>query len=315
MEHHFNTFIAQKYGINEAILIHNFYYWTKKNKANGTHLRDGKYWTYNSIAALQELFPYLSERQINYALEKLVTQGVLYKGNYNNAKYDRTLWYALDETIEEYYLPRIPQLPPEPEKQNCQIHFTPVSNGFYTIVKPIPDINTYSNNTLPAGEPLPVTEIKEENTGPGLDEILDAAKKELKKKQGINLAWPRYVAAWNSFYTERIKTEPVITPRELKSLKLIVDILEKRALKKSNHWTTEEFISRFTSFLATAYSKDDWIKNNFSLSIIYNQINSIIKLAENGATVTAKKQQPSGLGKASGAVAFAERIRGNTNQD
>ena len=64
MNHSFNAEIADMYGVNEAILIENIYYWVSKNKANGKHYHDGKYWTYNSTKAFSELFYYWSESQI-----------------------------------------------------------------------------------------------------------------------------------------------------------------------------------------------------------------------------------------------------------
>jgi len=100
MEHSFDIELAKKYGVKEAILIRHFQFWITKNKANGVNYYDGRTWTYNSIKAFQEIFPYLTERQIRYALDNLVKKGVLIKGNYNKSKYDHTLWYAFkDESI------------------------------------------------------------------------------------------------------------------------------------------------------------------------------------------------------------------------
>lgn len=97
MYHTFDTEIAKKYGINAAIIYQNFLFWICQNKANGRHFFDGRYWTYNSIKALSELFPYLTVDQIRRALDKLVDSGVLVKGNYNKSAYDRTCWYAFAE--------------------------------------------------------------------------------------------------------------------------------------------------------------------------------------------------------------------------
>ena len=51
MDYSFNGDIAAKYGVDEAVFIHNLYWWIRKNQANGRHYKDGKTWTYNSIAA------------------------------------------------------------------------------------------------------------------------------------------------------------------------------------------------------------------------------------------------------------------------
>lgn len=100
MEHSFDIEAAEAFGLQEAILIKNFQYWILKNKANQKHHYDGRYWTYNSIKALSELFPYWSHRQVENYVKSLVNQNVLITGNYNNSAYDRTIWYAFfDESI------------------------------------------------------------------------------------------------------------------------------------------------------------------------------------------------------------------------
>jgi hypothetical protein len=97
MTHSFDIVHAQKYGLNEAIIIHNFQFWITKNRANKTHNHDGRTWTYNSVKAFEELFPYLKYSQIRRCLESLVEQEVLVKGEYNNGPYDRTCWYAFND--------------------------------------------------------------------------------------------------------------------------------------------------------------------------------------------------------------------------
>lgn len=94
MNHSFDIEHAQRFGLNEAILIYNFQFWIEKNRANGRHLYEGRTWTYNSAKALAELLPYFTERQVRRALDSLIEQGVLVKGNFNPSTYDRTLWFA-----------------------------------------------------------------------------------------------------------------------------------------------------------------------------------------------------------------------------
>lgn len=97
MIHIFDSEIAKEYGLVEAILMQNFAFWIAKNEANEQNYYDGRYWTYNSIKAFQELFPYLSKRQIEYALGKLIDKGILLTGNYNSDRYNHTLWYAFSD--------------------------------------------------------------------------------------------------------------------------------------------------------------------------------------------------------------------------
>lgn len=97
MEHSFDVEIAVRYGINSAILLKNLYFWIQKNAANGRHYHDGTYWTYNSKKAFVELFPYLTERQVRTALDRLVSEEIVIVGNYNERAFDHTAWYAITE--------------------------------------------------------------------------------------------------------------------------------------------------------------------------------------------------------------------------
>ena len=103
MEHSFDIKIAKEYGIEEAIILKNIYFWIQKNTANEKHFYDGKYWTYNSKKAFSELFPYMTENKIRYALDNLKKNGLIETGNYNESSYDRTLWYTLTEKAYELF--------------------------------------------------------------------------------------------------------------------------------------------------------------------------------------------------------------------
>jgi hypothetical protein len=135
LQHIFDVDIAVKYGVLEAILIKNIYYWIAKNKANNKNYYDGSYWTYNSIKAFKELFPYASERQISNALKHLEKEGIIKVGNYNKSAYDRTNWYAFNKSATSIL-------------QKCKMEDTKVQNGFDEIDTPIPNINTNINTVI-----------------------------------------------------------------------------------------------------------------------------------------------------------------------
>ena len=97
MTYSFDTELAQKLGVNEAILLQNIVFWLLKNKANNSNYYDGRYWTYNSHKAFKELFPFWTENQIRRILESLFEKGVILKGDYNSSPYDKTKWYALSD--------------------------------------------------------------------------------------------------------------------------------------------------------------------------------------------------------------------------
>lgn len=141
MEHSFNVEIAKEYGIVEAILLKHIYYWILKNKANNKYFYDDNYWTYNSTKAFAELFPYLSERQVKYALKKLVDLGIIIKGKYNQNSYDKTNWYAITKFGYSII-------------QKCSFDRTKLSNRMDTNVQPIPDINTNINTDINNNNPI-----------------------------------------------------------------------------------------------------------------------------------------------------------------
>lgn len=117
-DHSFNIDIAKKYGVIPAIILHNIHYWLEVNEIKGINihkyserkkdkndidvpeLEDKSYvWTYESVSDYKKLFPYLTEKQIRTALEKLKKKEVLLAANFNKNSYDRTLWY----TIPNYF--------------------------------------------------------------------------------------------------------------------------------------------------------------------------------------------------------------------
>lgn len=134
MQHFFDIDFATEYGLNEAIIANNLWYWIKKNEANKKHFHEGKYWTYNSVKALKKLFPYLSEKQIRNALANLTNKGIIVKGNFNFSTYDRTLWYAFSSLGNTILL-------------KGQMDMSKRANGFAPEGEPIPNNITTNNNS------------------------------------------------------------------------------------------------------------------------------------------------------------------------
>lgn len=132
MQHHFDVDLAVRYGMVEAILINHFEYWIELNRTNDRNYYDGRYWTFNSMKAMLEIFPYLTEKKIRTALKNLQDEGLILTGNYNRSAYDRTLWYAFSD-LAESILPKRQMEAPEK------------ANGFFEKGAPIPDNNTPDN--------------------------------------------------------------------------------------------------------------------------------------------------------------------------
>ena len=126
--HYFDIHIAELYGVNCAVVLQNLWHWIRKNEANGVNFYDGNYWTYNSTKAFKQLFPYLSQKQIETALKKLRDEEIIITGNYNAVKYDRTLWYAITQKGKSILL-------------TGEMETTPQGNGNPPEGEPIPNIN------------------------------------------------------------------------------------------------------------------------------------------------------------------------------
>lgn len=142
-EYHFSVEIAQQYGVNEAIMLHNLAFWIRKNAVDERNIYDGDVWTFSSTEAFTELFPFWSVGQIRRILTSLEDKNLIQKGNYNKSGMDRTAWYSItDEDIRTYY--GIPDVKAFAENDECicrneQMEVPKTTNAFAEISRPIPD--------------------------------------------------------------------------------------------------------------------------------------------------------------------------------
>lgn len=135
--HSFSVSLAEKIGLKESILLQHLFFWHQKNKANDHNIFDGKVWTYNSIKAFQEIFPYMSKNEIVNSLKRMVDSGLIIEGNYNRVAFDKTKWYSLtDKCLIDFLNSEIEVLKKENDSQELIIDISDFK-------KPIPDSNTY----------------------------------------------------------------------------------------------------------------------------------------------------------------------------
>jgi uncharacterized phage protein (TIGR02220 family) len=79
--------------VDEAIILQQLNYWLQKS----TKVHDGKHWVYNTLDAWMAQFPWIkSKTTLKKHLNKLAKLGLVLKGNYNKAGFDRTAWYSID---------------------------------------------------------------------------------------------------------------------------------------------------------------------------------------------------------------------------
>ena len=161
--HNFDTKIAKKYGVAEAVVLWNLCYWQNHNEANKKNFHEERYWTYNSVSAFSEIFEYLSKKQIERILLKLEKEKVLVSGRFNKMKIDRTKWYSVESEIMALhgFQPILPNGEMQTTKtsnandnnvecngQKKEMDFTKRGNGFYQTGEPIPDNKTDNKNIL-----------------------------------------------------------------------------------------------------------------------------------------------------------------------
>lgn len=158
-----NPRIAIDFSVNVSIFIQKLAEWTFINLANKKHIHDGHCWSYNTLEAYEEIFPWWSKRQLETIINNAVKDGLVIKGNYNQHKYDRTSWYALtikaliyypELTTEKNLLALAESISPNGEmydinkshEENVIFHFTEWGNAVNENVTTIPTTNTTNNN-------------------------------------------------------------------------------------------------------------------------------------------------------------------------
>lgn len=127
------------FGINGAVLLSNLYFWVKKNKENDVNFHDGRYWTYNTLDAFAEQYPFWSKDQIKRIMKELRDKGIVLVGNYSTNKYDRTLWYSIDFDKVESMLMDVAKSPYQDGEST-----TPIPD-IYTNINSIKETNTINS--------------------------------------------------------------------------------------------------------------------------------------------------------------------------
>lgn len=132
--------IAIKYGVDEALFLDSIMFWYRHNRANGLNYHDDRWWTYNSMAAYVELFPWWSGRQLQRIIKSCKEQGALLTANFNTDGRDRTVWYSPSDELLELY-------GEDCNSPNSEMHFTNPLNAIHQTVEPLPC--NYHVDTIP----------------------------------------------------------------------------------------------------------------------------------------------------------------------
>lgn len=279
-KHHFNKEVAVLVGVNAAVLFENISYWCEKNQANGTHLYDGEHWTYNSIKAFEELFPYLSTRQIKTALDKLHELKLIGFGEYNNNPYDRTRWYC-DFTQKQGLNAFLSSM------RKCQMESAEMSNvEEYKTSPSITDINTDVNT-----DSKPFTELKnsvDENQKNlfGIEEVKTPVKtKKVKKEKPMTLRQKVI-----DFWLKEFHPGWSFNSTDGKKIDLIIKKINK-TLSINNQVCSEDKILYFFKIFCLNLPAFYKTKNLSVLESNYDTIIDEIKYQKNGKQSSTEDRQ------------------------
>lgn len=100
--HNFNTTLATKYGIDEAIIIEQIYWWVHKNECEEIEdmIHEGRVWCRSTAKGFAKYIPYMKPDKIWRILRKLEGT-VLMVGNFNKKALNQTLWYTFTDEFKK----------------------------------------------------------------------------------------------------------------------------------------------------------------------------------------------------------------------
>jgi hypothetical protein len=296
MEFSFNVEFANRYGIDEAIMIKSFQFWIRLNKANGNNFNDGKYWTYNTNKSLTLYFSFWSEKQVRRIIESLVDKGILLKGNYNKIGYDRTIWYAF--TNEDLYLSDNFHLPDNGLDQkgntilpNGQMDIPKRANRFAQKGEPIPVANqvlkTFTNPVIIENEfshfsKVTINDLQSPKVNPFTlianveKEKESSAKEKEKKERKPNPTYEAFTVFCQTFeelsgaaYPTDKNGHYIMSGKDAGGMVYLMRFIEQ--VDRSGNTT-----DALKVFLNAAWRLNDkWIKANFTPSILHSQSSKI----------------------------------------
>ena len=204
----FDVDVAEKIGLNEAILLNYFAYWCWKNKQDGKCNQDGKTWMYVTLAELYKMFPFFGERTLQRTIYNLQHEGYIII-QHNAGGMNRTNWYTLTDEGRSL-IDMAKSIEKSPSRQNDEMHF---ANMAYTFRQN--DEMHFAKSEFPSNykKKEEKREKKERSARAKLAPPFDDPPKEL-------------IDAWEGFIEMRKAKRN--TPTE-KAVKLIANKLEKLA--------------------------------------------------------------------------------------
>jgi hypothetical protein len=138
------------------------------------------------------------------------------------------------------------------------------------------------------GEPIKETKLNQSKQNK--TSFTGGAPPAKKKKDPAeaNLYWQGFVNTFENFYVAKTKNKYEYLGQDWAALDKIHKFLKKRAEAGKFDFTETNLFAAFDFFLEKAWTKDEWLKNNFSISNLLSQINQIANAtgATNGKPAT-----------------------------
>lgn len=91
--------LAEKIGLNEAIVLQQIHYWLQHNQRGkqNDYFMDGRWWTKGNYTDWRNNnFTWWSEATVKRTFLALEKAGLLISANHNDDKFDHTKWYTID---------------------------------------------------------------------------------------------------------------------------------------------------------------------------------------------------------------------------
>lgn len=101
-EHHFSPDLADQYGVDVAIILHEIAYYVDYNRRNGVNFHEGRWWMFNTLKSFCESHTYWTKNQVEYLLRKCKEKGLILTGHFHEGG-NRTTWYTLSDEIAEFF--------------------------------------------------------------------------------------------------------------------------------------------------------------------------------------------------------------------
>lgn len=88
--------IAKEIGLKESLVLLQIYGWIQ-DTPDIVSFHNGRYWMRKSINDMwKEKFSFMGKRTLYKAIENLINNKYIIRGNYNKSIHDKTNWYAIN---------------------------------------------------------------------------------------------------------------------------------------------------------------------------------------------------------------------------